>query len=53
MTFGGIALGSWLWGHYAESAGVAGAVLASGGAMVVLPLLGLLLPMPAHAAPEN
>ena len=53
VTFGGNALGSWLWGPYAESAGVAGAVLASGGAMVVRPLLGLLLPMPAHAAPEN
>jgi MFS family permease len=52
VTFGGIALGSWLWGHYAESAGVAGALLASGAAMVLLPLLGLLLPMPAHEAPR-
>jgi len=52
VTFGGIALGSWLWGHYAESAGVAGALLASGGAMVVLPLLGLVLRMPAHEAPR-
>ena len=51
VTFGGLALGSWLWGHYAESAGVAGALTASGAAMVVLPLLGLLLPMPAHRAP--
>jgi len=52
VTFGGIALGSWLWGHYAENAGVAGALLASGVAMVLLPLLGLLLPMPAHEAPR-
>jgi hypothetical protein len=29
---------------------VAGALMASGAAMVVLPLLGLLLPMPAHKA---
>lgn len=47
VTFGGIALGSWLWGHFAESFGVAAALLASGGAMIALPLLGLLLPMPA------
>lgn len=51
VTFGGIALGSWLWGHFAESFGVDGALLASGAAMMVLPLLGLLLPMPAHEAP--
>jgi MFS family permease len=51
VTFGGIALGSWLWGHFAEGYGVAGALMASGGAMVVLPILGLLLPMPAHKAP--
>jgi MFS family permease len=50
VTFGGIALGSWLWGHFAEGYGVAGALMASGAAMVVLPLLGLLLPMPAHKA---
>ena len=53
LTFGGIALGSWLWGHFAESYGVAGALLASGGAMVALPLIGLLFPMPAHEAPEG
>ncbi|MXO60048.1 MFS transporter [Altererythrobacter salegens] len=53
VTFGGLAAGSWLWGHYAESFGVAGALLASGAAMVVLPLLGLLVPMPAHAAPQG
>ena len=51
VTFGGIALGSWLWGHFAEDYGVATALLASGAAMIVLPILGLLLPMPAHHAP--
>ncbi len=48
LTFGGIALGSWLWGHFAEDHGVAMALTASGAGMIVLPLLGLLLPMPAH-----
>ena len=48
LTFGGIALGSWLWGHAAESFGVAQALGASGALMLVLPLLGLLLPMPGH-----
>ena len=52
LTFGGIALGAWLWGHFAENYGLATALMVSGGAMVVLPLLGLLLPMPAHEAPE-
>jgi MFS family permease len=51
VTFGGIALGSWLWGHFAEGYGVAAALMASGAAMVVLPVVGLLLPMPAHEAP--
>ncbi len=48
VTFGGIALGSWLWGHFAENLGLANALMASGAAMVVLPLIGLLLPMPQH-----
>ena len=53
VTFGGIALGSWLWGHFAESHGVATALLASGAAMIALPVLGLILPMPAHQAPAE
>ena len=48
LTFGGIALGSWLWGHFAEGYGVAAALMVSGGAMIVLPLIGILLPMPRH-----
>ncbi len=48
VTFGGIALGSWLWGHFAEDHGVAMALMASGAGMIVLPLLGLILPMPEH-----
>ncbi len=53
VTFGGLATGSWLWGHYAESFGVAGALLASGAAMVALPLLGLVVPMPDHRPPAG
>ena len=52
VTFGGIALGSWLWGHFAEEQGVAAALALSGAAMVVLPVLGLVLRMPAHEAPR-
>ena len=53
LTFGGMALGAWLWGHFAENSGIANALLASGGAMIVLPMLGVLLPMPAHEAPSS
>lgn len=53
LTFGGIAIGSWLWGHFAESHGVAAALTWSGAGMVLLPLLGLLLPMPAHEGPKE
>lgn len=48
VTFGGIAIGSWLWGHFAEDFGITTAFMASGAAMILLPLVGLLLPMPAH-----
>lgn len=48
VTFGGIAIGSWLWGHAGENFGIIPAFMASGVAMMVLPLLGLVLPMPAH-----
>jgi MFS family permease len=48
VTFGGVAVGSWLWGHVGESFGISTAFMASGAAMIALPLLGLVLPMPAH-----
>ncbi|ABD04830.1 conserved hypothetical protein [Rhodopseudomonas palustris HaA2] len=44
---GGIAIGSWGWGHVADLSGVAPSMLISAGAMVVSPLLGLWLRMPA------
>jgi hypothetical protein len=43
---GGIAMGSWGWGHLTNIAGVEGVLLTSAGLMLVSPLLGLLLGMP-------
>jgi MFS family permease len=48
VVFGGLALGSWLWGHAADTFGLAQTMALSGGLMVVLPLLGLILPLPRH-----
>jgi MFS family permease len=53
LTFGGIALGSWVWGHFAQNYGVGLALITSGGAMIALPLLGLLFPMPTNEAPDT
>ncbi|MFB6464073.1 MFS transporter [Bradyrhizobium tunisiense] len=43
---GGIALGSWGWGHLTDAAGVETALLVSAALMLVSPLLGLWLPIP-------
>src|SRR5690348_1493240 len=43
---GGIAIGSWGWGHLTDAAGVEAALLVSGALMLVSPLLGLWLTMP-------
>jgi MFS family permease len=43
---GGIAIGSWGWGHVADLSGVAPSMLLSGVAMLASPALALLLPMP-------
>lgn len=43
---GGIAVGSWSWGHVANSAGVGETLLISGAAMFVSPLIGFWLTMP-------
>lgn len=43
---GGIAVGSWGWGHLADSIGVAGALVASGIVMTMSPLFGLWITMP-------
>lgn len=43
---GGIAIGSWGWGHVADLSGVAPSMLLSGLAMLASPVLAFLLPMP-------
>jgi MFS family permease len=47
---GGIAIGSWGWGHLTDIAGVETALLVSAGLMVASPLLGLRLGMPRVGA---
>jgi predicted MFS family arabinose efflux permease len=45
-AFGGMAVGSWLWGSVAEAYGLAQALLAAAGAMLAAGLVGLRLPLP-------
>jgi MFS family permease len=47
---GGIAIGSWGWGHLTDAAGVETALLVSAGLMFLSPLLGLWLRMPPIGA---
>ncbi|MGI4876023.1 MAG: MFS transporter [Janthinobacterium lividum] len=47
VTFGGLAVGSWLWGHVAAAHGVPLAMAASAATMLVGPLIGLSRPLPA------
>ncbi|MDI4237595.1 MFS transporter [Bradyrhizobium sp. Arg237L] len=47
---GGIAIGSWGWGHLTDVAGVEIALLVSAGLMLLSPLLGLWLRMPPVGA---
>jgi MFS family permease len=49
---GGIAIGSWGWGHLAQTAGVQTALLVAGTLMVASTLLGLRLRMP-HVRPQD
>ena len=44
---GGIGIGSWIWGHLADGIGVEGALLVSGIAMFVSPVLGHWMRMPS------
>ena len=48
-AFGGMALGSWLWGTVAEAHGPAQALLWASAAMVAAGTVGLRLPLPARA----
>jgi MFS family permease len=47
---GGIAVGSWIWGHVTDAYGVETALLISAGLMLLSPLLGLWLRMPRVGA---
>src|SRR5947208_11053281 len=47
---GGIAVGSWFWGHLTDYAGVETAMLVSAGLMFLSPLLGMWLRMPRVGA---
>jgi MFS family permease len=47
---GGIAIGSWGWGHLTDIAGVETALLTSAGLMLLSPLLGLWMRMPPVGA---
>jgi MFS family permease len=49
-TFGGIALGSWMWGTLAEATTVAAAFQYASGLMIVGVLVGLIWSMPAFAS---
>lgn len=47
---GGVAIGSWIWGRITDAAGVEIALVISATLMLLLPLLGLWLPMPRIGA---
>lgn len=44
---GGVAIGSWLWGHVANGTGVSNALLIAGAVMFVSPVLAIWFAMPA------
>jgi MFS family permease len=50
---GGIAIGSWGWGHLTDAYGVEIALLVAAALMLLSPLLGLLLPMPRVGARDE
>jgi MFS family permease len=50
---GGIAIGSWGWGHLTDVVGVESALLVSGAAMFLSPLFGLWLRMPPTGARDE
>lgn len=43
---GGIAIGAWMWGHVTADWGLSTALIVSGIALILTPLIGLVLPMP-------
>src|SRR6185295_15118448 len=53
VVFGGLALGSWAWGHLAAGIGLQAAIATSGMAMVLVAGVGLVLPMPDPSASDE
>jgi MFS family permease len=51
-TFGGIALGSWIWGVVADAHGAPVALVSAAVAMLAGGALGLVLPLPQHIPPN-
>jgi MFS family permease len=49
---GGIALGAWIWGHLATQRGIEFAFMASGVALILTPLIGVLMPL-RHMSPAG
>ncbi len=49
---GGVALGAWAWGHVATADGIGTAIIVSGIAVVLTPLIGLWLRMPSVSASD-
>ncbi|PBB92943.1 MFS transporter [Mesorhizobium sp. WSM3864] len=49
-TFGGIALGSWIWGVVADAHGAETALMVAAVTMLVGGAIGLILPLPQHTA---
>ena len=52
LTFGGMALGAWMWGELAHRYGLPAALASTGGVLLVSLVLGRFLPMPAGSG-EN
>lgn len=50
VTFGGLAVGSWMWGEIAAVHGLAFALIASGIALAAAVLIGVAAPLPRHEA---
>ena len=53
LTFGGMALGSWLWGLVAHHYGLTFGLALAGGILAVSPLLSRLWPMPATGGEDH
>jgi MFS family permease len=46
LLTGGIALGAWMWGYVAAASSLPIALMISGGLMLLMPVFGMLLPLP-------